>query len=57
MKSSASFISSQLIRQIKIHGKIKAQGSFQLNAKRVLARVQKIPSQQLLFEMMWERSY
>ncbi|MBA0826964.1 hypothetical protein Goarm_011775 [Gossypium armourianum] len=53
MKSSASFMSSQLIRQIKIHGKIKAQGSFQLNAKRVLARVQKIPSQQLL----WERSY
>ncbi|KAB2070930.1 hypothetical protein ES319_A08G188800v1 [Gossypium barbadense] len=38
-------VKCKLYVKIKIHGKIKAQGSFQLNAKRVLARVQKIPSQ------------
>lgn len=54
---SANFFSfklfSQVIQQIEMHGKIKAWGSFTLNAKRVSTRVQKNPNQPLLLEMMY----
>lgn len=40
-----------------MHGKIKAQGSYLLNAKRVSARVQKNQNQQSLFEMMYVSLY
>lgn len=40
-----------------MHGKIKARGSYLLNAKRVSARVQKNQNQQSLFEMMYVSLY
>ena len=51
--NTLSVYSSQVIQQIKMHGKIKAQGSYLLNAKRVSTRVQKNQNQQSLFEMMY----
>lgn len=47
---------SQVIRQIRTHGKIRAQGSFPSNAERGLASPRKNLNQPLLFEMMYVRN-
>ena len=44
-------MSSQVIQEIKMHGKIKEWANCLLNAKRVSARLPKSPNLQLLFEM------